>query len=186
MDTDDTPHTHDPALQTDDGYVVRPATGDDLPGVAAVYAHYVAESTATFEEVAPGIEFWRERHASTLAQGWPFLVAVDADDVVVGYAYVGWWRPRPAYRFTVETSIYVAADVAGHGLGRRLLEPVLDSAAAAGAREAVAVISSGASPASRRLHESLGFEAVGVLTGVGVKRGEVLDTAILQKHLRAP
>ncbi|WP_233565939.1 GNAT family N-acetyltransferase [Cellulomonas sp. PhB143] len=166
-------------------YTVRAATEDDLDGIADVYAYYVRESTATLEEVPPGVEFWRERMASTYAEGWPFVVAVDDAGRVVGWAYVGWWRPRPAYRFTVETSIYLLPETAGQGIGGELLGRVVEGAAAAGAREAVAVISSGASPASRRLHERLGFREIGRLTDVGYKHGQWLDTAILQKHLRA-
>ncbi|BDZ42428.1 N-acetyltransferase [Paraoerskovia sediminicola] len=165
-------------------YAVRGATEDDLQGIADVYEHYVRESTATFEEVAPDVEFWRERMASTYAEGWPFVVAVADDGRVVGWAYVGWWRPRPAYRFTVETSIYLLPETAGRGIGSELLERVVEGAAAAGAREAVAVISSGASPASRKLHEKLGFREIGRLTDVGYKHGQWLDTAIMQKHLR--
>lgn len=171
-----------PALGTVE-HAVRAATDDDVDGIAAVYEHYVRDSTATFEEEPPDAEFWRERMRSTYAEGWPFVVAEGADGTILGWAYVGWWRPRPAYRYTVETSIYVLEGRDGKGLGSALMHQVIDGARAAGAREAVAIISSGASPASRRLHEKMGFREIGRLTDVGYKHGQWLDTAIMQMHL---
>ncbi|SDS08544.1 phosphinothricin acetyltransferase [Paraoerskovia marina] len=186
-DGEDTAHHTDAeaagaALGTVD-HAVRDATDDDAAGIGAVYEYYVRESTATFETDPPDVEFWRERMHSTQSEGWPFVVAEGPDGTILGWAYVGWWRPRPAYRYTVETSIYLLPGQAGKGLGSALLQRVLDGSRAAGAREAVAIISSGASPASRKLHEKLGFHEIGRLTDVGYKHGQWLDTAIMQMHL---
>lgn len=164
------------------GNSIRPATSSDLPAVAAIYAHYVAHSVATFDEVAPCSADWVRREAEVRAAGWPFLVVASAKEIL-GYAFVKPHHVRPAYRFTVESSIYLHPDHVGRGLGRPLLQALLDAAADAGAREVVAAIADTGSPASIELHTSLGFRAVGTLTGVGFKHGRWIDVSYLQRSL---
>jgi L-amino acid N-acyltransferase YncA len=171
------------ARQRDPGQVViRPCTADDLPAVQTIYAHYVRTSTATFEEEAPGLDYWRGRFDEVSGSGLPFLVAV-VDKAVVGYAFCSRWRPRPAYRFSGEDSIYVAPDAVGRGVGGALLPELLRQCAAAGLREIVAVIATGSTDASLRLHRRFGFREVGRLERVGYKFDRWLDTIILQRSL---
>jgi L-amino acid N-acyltransferase YncA len=184
---------------------VRAARDTDLDQIAAIYAHYVVHSVATFEEEAPPVSSWRTR-LSTLAElRLPFLVAeAEADGTVCGYAYAGPWRPRPAYRYSVEDSVYVAPGHGGRGIGSALLGSLLDGCAEAGMREVIAVIAAsgagtsvagasvagasvaGASvaDASIALHARLGFVPAGRLTGVGRKHDRWLDTVLMQCTLR--
>ncbi|MFD1930328.1 MULTISPECIES: GNAT family N-acetyltransferase [Nonomuraea] len=161
---------------------IRPATAADLPAVAAVYAHYVATSVVTFDETAPELPFWQTRLRELGERGLPFLVA-DVDGEVAGYAYAGQWRPKPAYRHTVEDSVYLAPGRTGQGLGRALLGELLPRCAKAGARQVVAVIADTGQDASAALHRAFGFVSVGRLTGVGFKLGRWVDTQLMQLDL---
>lgn len=163
--------------------VIRSATAADLPAVAAIYAHYVEQSVATFDETAPTSDNWIHKLADVTAAGWPFLVTGLDGGTVVGYAFVKPYHDRPAYRRTVENSIYLHPDHTGQGLGRPLLRALLDAAADAGAREVVAAVADTGSPASIELHTSLGFRQVGTLTGVGCKHGRWIDVSLLQCSL---
>ncbi|WP_113699381.1 GNAT family N-acetyltransferase [Nonomuraea lactucae] len=162
---------------------LRPATGADLPAVAAVYAHYVTTSVATFDETPPGVEEWRAKAGLIAGRGLPFLVAVDGGEVA-GFAYAGPYRPKPAYRHTVEDTVYLAPGMTGRGLGRLLLGELIGRAARTDARQMVAVIADTGDPASLRLHAAFGFEEAGRLRGVGFKHGRWLDTVLLQRALR--
>jgi len=162
--------------------IIGPATPDDLPAVADIYAHYVTGSVATFDEVAPEVSEWRRRLAELTERGLPFLVA-KVGDTVAGYAYAGPWRPKPAYRYTLEDSVYLAPGWTGRGLGRALLEALLPACEAAGARQVVAVIADTGSDASAALHSRLGFVHVGRLSGVGHKHGRWVDTVLMQRTL---
>lgn len=162
--------------------VVRPARVGDVPAVAEIFGWYVANSVATFEVEAPTAADWQQRLAALSAAGWPFLVGTVAGRVV-GYCYVAPWRPKPAYRHTVESSVYVAPGEAGRGYGRTLLASLLAAAAAAGAYEVVAVIADSGSPASASLHRALGFIDAGRLSRVGFKHGRWLDVTLLQASL---
>lgn len=168
---------------------IRPSTPADMADVARIFAHYVTTSTATFELTPPTAEAWTEKLAAIAGAGWPFLVVTDDDvtgdapEVVVGFAYVSAWRPRPAYDQTVEDTIYLAPDAVGRGLGARLLARLLDDAAAAGAREVVAVIADADSPASLALHRRAGFTEAGRLERVGHKFDRWLGTTLLQRSL---
>lgn len=162
--------------------LIRPCTEADLPSIQAIYAHYVLHSTATFEETPPGVEYWQARYLEIHQAGLPFLVAVQ-DDRVVGYTYCSRWRPRPAYRRTVEDSVYVAHDMVGRGIGGLLMADLLAACAEAGMREIVAVVASGGQDASLALHRRFGFREVGTLRSVGFKFGGWLDTTLLQKSL---
>ncbi|HEX8010177.1 MAG TPA: GNAT family N-acetyltransferase [Casimicrobiaceae bacterium] len=161
---------------------LRAANADDVPAIAAIYAHHVRTGTATFEIEAPGAVEMERRRRDITRQGLPYLVAV-ADGEVLGYAYAGPYRPRPAYRFTLEDSIYVHAEARGRGIGRALLARLIDEAERAGARQMVAVIGDGSNDASIRLHAALGFDRVGVLSSVGYKFGRWLDVVLMQRGL---
>ena len=163
--------------------VIRVATTADLPAIAAIYAHYVEHSVATFDVTAPTLQGWTQKLADVTAAGWPFLVIELDGETVVGYAYVKPYHDRPAYRSTVENSIYLHPDHTGRRLGRPLLRALLDAAADAGAREVVAAVADTGSPASIELHTSLGFRQVGTLTGVGYKHDRWIDVSLLQCSL---
>lgn len=161
---------------------LRAATSADTPGMARIYDHYVATSTATFELDPPGEVVWRDKVEVLGAAGWPFLVAT-LEDRVAGFAYVGPWRPRPAYAHTVEDTIYLDPAATGRGIGTRLLTELLERASAAGAREVVAVVADGDTAASLALHRRAGFTDAGRLERVGRKFDRWLGTSLLQKTL---
>jgi L-amino acid N-acyltransferase YncA len=159
---------------------VRPATTGDLGAIAGIFAHYVTDSVCTFEEVPPTAGQWRQRLGTLIEYGLPFLVA-EVDGTVAGYAYASPWRPKPAYRHTVEDSIFLAPDRQGKGLGRLLLDALLTGCAAAGSRQVVAVIADSGDPASVALHRACGFTEAGRLTRVGYKHGRWIDTVLMQR-----
>jgi L-amino acid N-acyltransferase YncA len=161
---------------------IRPCEEEDLATVGAIYGHYVLHSTATFEEEPPGTAFWQARFQELRSAGLPFLVAT-LDGTVVAYAYISRWRPRPAYRFSVEDSIYVSPAMVGRGIGGRLLPELLSRCRDLGLRQVMAVISTGDNDASVRLHAGLGFVPVGTLIRVGYKFDRWLDTVIMQLSL---
>ena len=171
----------DPAPQPG-GAELRPVTAADAGAVSRIYAHHVAHSVATFDTVAPGPAEWVAKAAGIAAAGWPFLVAVDAGEVI-GFAYVAPWRTRPAYAHTVEDTVYLAPGRSGRGTGRALLTEVLARAAAAGAEQSIAVIADSGDPASLALHRSLGFAEAGRLCAVGRKHGRLLDIVLMQASL---
>jgi len=162
--------------------VIGPATPADLERVADIFAHYVRNTTATFEETPPTVADWRWRLDDLAGLGLPFLVARTGGEVA-GYAYASPWRRQPAYRHTVEDSVYLAADRTGQGLGRALLGPLLARCADAGLRQVVAVIADADAGASVALHRSFGFVDAGRLTGVGHKHGAWIDTVLMQRDL---
>jgi L-amino acid N-acyltransferase YncA len=162
---------------------VRPATADDLDAVAGIFAHYVTGSVFTFEEVPPTVAQWRQRLVALAGNHLPFLIA-EADGTVAGYAYASPWRPKPAYRHTVEDSIFLAPGYQGKGLGRLLLDSLLTACAAAGSRQVIAVIVDSGNPASAALHRACGFTEAGRLTGVGYKHGRWIDTVLMQHAIR--
>lgn len=163
-------------------YAIRPCTEEDLPGVQRIYSHYVLYGTATFETVPPTLGDWQRKLSEIASVGLPFLVATLRDEVV-GYAFCSRWRPRPAYRFTVEDSIYIAPEAVGRGIGSRLLPALLAECEAIGARQVIAVIAVGDVTPSLGLHARFGFREVGRLTAVGFKFDRWLDTVLMQKQL---
>jgi L-amino acid N-acyltransferase YncA len=162
--------------------IIRACVEEDLPAVQAVYSHYVLGSVATFETVPPTLGDWQRKMAEIEAVGLPFLVAT-IDARVAGYAYCSRWRPRPAYRFTVEDSIYVAPEYLGRGIGSVLLPALLEECAAVGARQCVAVIAVGETAPSLGLHARFGFREAGRLTAVGYKFDRWLDTVLMQRTI---
>ena len=171
--------------------VVRAAVPADAEPVAAIFAHYVATSVATFEEVAPTAADWRRRLGELAARNLPFLVAEAGDGVdggggfVCGFAYASPWRPKPAYRHTVEDTVYLSPGCTGRGIGSALLGTLLAGCAAAGARQVIAVIADTGSDASAALHRRFGFTQAGLLSGVGRKHGLWIDTLLMQKELES-
>ena len=162
--------------------VVRPAVPADLEDVAAIYAHYVTTSVTTFEEVPPTAADWRRRLDDLTGHNLPFLVA-DEDGTITGFAYASPWRPKPAYRHTVEDTVYISPARTGRGLGRALLAALLTGCERAGARQVIAVIADTGSDASVALHRRLGFEQAGRLRRVGRKHGRWIDTVLMQRDL---
>jgi phosphinothricin acetyltransferase len=159
--------------------LVRLATLSDAPAVLAIYAPYVLESMVTFETIPPTEAEMEGRLATLIDGGYPYLVA-EVDGVVAAYAYAGPFHRRAAYRGTVENSVYVGRDVRRHGLGRLLMERLLEEATARGFRQMIAVIAQGEDRTSEAFHRSLGFQEMGRVRSVGWKFGRWLDVAYLQ------
>ncbi|MEO5696976.1 MAG: N-acetyltransferase family protein [Burkholderiaceae bacterium] len=162
--------------------LIRPSTPADLPAITAIYGWYVLHGTGTFELDVPDSRQMAGRRDDTLSNGLPWLVAERADRVV-GFAYANHFRPRRAYRFCVEDSVYLADDAKGKGVGRLLLAELLARCEAAGARQMLAVIGDSANLGSIGVHHALGFENVGVMKATGWKFGRWLDVVIMQKSL---
>jgi L-amino acid N-acyltransferase YncA len=161
---------------------IRPTSPGDLDAVGQIYAHHVRTGVATFELTPPDRSEWLQRLRAVTAHGLPFLTAT-LDGEVAGYAYCSPWKTRPAYRHTVEDSVYVAPPAAGRGVGGRLLDALLDECMRSGIREVIAVVVDADSAASLALHRNRGFVDAGRLTGVGFKHGRWLDTLLLQRSL---
>jgi phosphinothricin acetyltransferase len=162
---------------------IRDAADSDIPVITAIYGHAVRHGLASFETEAPDEAEIARRRAAVVALGLPYLVAELPAAGVVGYAYAGPYRPRPAYRFSLENSIYVAPDRQGAGIGRALLPALLGRSEALGYRVMIAVIGDSANRASIRLHEGCGFTHIGVLPSVGWKHGQWLDTVLMTRAL---
>lgn len=163
---------------------LRPATRADMDAVTDIYAHAVRDGTASYELEPPSRVDMAVRFAALHDGGYPYIVAVEEGRGVMGFAYAGPFRPRPAYRFIVEDSVYIAADCQGRGVGRLLLQGLIRECEALGFRQILAVIGDGSpqSP-SVRLHEALGFRHSGTLEGSGFKHGRWLDTVMMQLSL---
>ena len=161
---------------------IRPTSPGDLDAVGEIYAHHVRTGVATFELTPPDRSEWLQRLRAVTAHGLPFLTAT-LDGEVAGYAYCAPWKTRPAYRHTVEDSVYVAPQAAGRGVGGRLLDALLEECAQSGIREVIAVIVDADGAASLALHRNRGFVDAGRLTAVGFKHGRWLDTLLLQRSL---
>ncbi|WP_137279161.1 GNAT family N-acetyltransferase [Pseudomonas rhizoryzae] len=161
---------------------LRDATPEDLPAIQAIYAQHVLHGSASFEVEPPDVAELGRRLAAVRQAGLPYRVA-ELEGEVVGYAYAVLYRPRPAYRHTAEDSVYVRDGLGGRGIGRRLLEDVIEGCTAAGFRQLVAVIGDSANAGSIALHGRLGFRAVGTLEAVGFKHGRWLDSVLMQRSL---
>lgn len=159
---------------------IRAASPADLDAITNIYADAVTQGTASYELEPPGRFEMGARFDGLIAGGFPYLVA-EKDGAVLGYAYAGPFRPRPAYRFIVEDSVYVAPEAKGQGVGLSLMRHLIEAARSAGFRQIVAVIGDGRpDSASVRLHEKLGFRHSGRLEGSGYKHGRWLDTVFMQ------
>ncbi len=161
---------------------IRPCTANDLPAVTAIYAFNVENGTGTFELEAPNVAEMARRREDVVSKGLPWLVA-ERGAQVLGYAYANHFRPRLAYRFCVEDSVYLDSEAIGLGLGRLLLAELLARCEAAGARQMLAVIGDSTNAASVGMHWALGFEHVGLMKAAGWKFGRWLDVVVMQKSL---
>lgn len=161
--------------------IIRPFSWSDVPAIAAIYAHYVEKTVITFETEVPSQAQMAERFGKLVDLGHPLLIAEEAGKVI-GYAYASFYRPRAAYRFTCEDSIYLDKDVVGRGLGGLLLTRLLEESKAAGFRQMLAVIT-GERANSIRLHQKLGFRETGRYEAIGYKFDRWLDVVHLQKAL---
>ncbi len=161
---------------------LRPSTDADLPAIQAIYAQAVLQGTGTFETEVPSVEEMGRRRAEVLGRHLPWLVA-ERNGELLGYAYANYFRPRLAYRFCVEDSIYLAPAAQGQGVGRLLLAELIARCEAAGARQMLAVIGDAANAGSIGVHTALGFQHTGVLKSAGWKFGRWLDVVLMQRAL---
>ncbi|MFT7773557.1 GNAT family N-acetyltransferase [Roseateles sp.] len=161
---------------------IRPSTEADLPAIQAIYSQAVLHGTGTFETEVPGVEEMGRRRQEVLGRQLPWLVA-ERDGQLLGYAYANYFRPRLAYRFCVEDSIYLSPAAQGQGVGRLLLAELIARCEAAGARQMLAVIGDAANAGSVGVHTALGFEHTGVLKSAGWKFGRWLDVVLMQRTL---
>ena len=163
-------------------FAIRPAVLGDIPAITLIYAHAVQHGTASFELEPPNEEEMARRMQALLDNDYPYVVATESG-AVLGYAYAGPYRARPAYRWTIEDSVYVAPQAQGRGIGRLLLDALIKDAEARGFRQMIAVIGDSNQTASIRLHAAAGFRNVGTLQSVGFKFERWLDTVLMQRAL---
>ncbi len=169
---------------------IRPSQAQDITAITSLYAHHVLNGTGSFELDPPSVDEMMARRADVLAKGLPYLVAIEGD-FLVGFAYCNWFKPRPAYRYSAEDSIYLAADVQGRGLARAMLAELVEQARRAGVRKLIAVIGDSANTGSVAVHQSVGFAHVGTLKAVGWKFNQWRDVVLMDKaigpgHASAP
>lgn len=162
---------------------VRDAREEDMPAVARIYAHHVLNGTASFEIDAPSRDELLQRRHSVLALGLPYIVAEGADGTILGFSYATGYRPRRAYRFTIENSVYVDAGLQRRGVGSALLSELIARCEAGPWRQMIAVIGDSANAGSIALHRAAGFRHIGTLSNVGYKFGRWLDTVLMQRSL---
>lgn len=165
-----------------DNLIIRDCSIDDLPDIHEIYLLEVTEGTASFELEPPSLEIMRQRRQTLLDSGYPYLVA-ESGGRLAGYAYAGPYRPRPAYRNSVENSVYIARWAHRQGIGIILLQALIDACENRGYRQMVAIIGDSAHIASIRLHEKAGFRMVGNLENIGYKFGRWLDSVLMQRPL---
>jgi phosphinothricin acetyltransferase len=161
---------------------IRPSRDDDVEAITSIYAHHVLHGTGTFEVDPPSATDMTARRTEVLSRGLPWLVAV-VDNQVCGFAYCNWFKPRPAYRFSAEDSIYLAPHANGQGLGRALLAELATQAERVGVRKLIAVIGDSSNTGSIGVHRALGFQHVGVLVSCGWKFDRWLDVVLMEKTL---
>ena len=161
---------------------IRPSTDADVPTITAIYSHHVLQGTGTFEITPPTEADMAGRRADVLSKGLPYLVMEDASGIL-GFAYCNWFKPRPAYRFSAEDSIYLAPNAAGRGLGRLLLQELMAQAERAGVRKLIAVIGDSANHGSIGVHRSCGFQHVGLLSACGWKFERWLDVVLMERAI---
>lgn len=164
------------------GLLVRDSVDGDLPAIHAIYAHHVRHGLASFELEPPTPEELARRRAEQIARNLPWLVA-ERDGVVAGFAYAGPYRPRPAYRYSLENSVYVHPQAQRAGVGGALLGALITRCEALGTRQMIAIIGDSANHSSIRLHEKHGFVHAGLIRSAGFKHGRWVDTVIMQRPL---
>ena len=163
---------------------IRPSLDTDLPAITRIYAQHVLHGTGTFETTPPSEGDMSTRRNDVLGKGLPWLV-IEEDGAVLGFAYANWFKPRPAYRFSCEDSIYMAPESGGKGLGRALLAELMASLERAGVRQVMAVIGDSANAGSIGVHKALGFTPAGVIHNCGWKFERWLDIVLMEKTLGA-
>jgi L-amino acid N-acyltransferase YncA len=164
---------------------IRPAQTADAVRIAAIYEFYVKNTVVTFDVLAPSVSDWEDHLRGMKEAGYPVLVGCE-DGHVIGYAYLAAWKPRPAYRYTAEVSIYLDPAYIGAGRGRALLERLLAAARHAGIRQIIALIADAGFGASIALHKALGFRPIGRMNRVGFKQDNWVDVDLLQLELDRP
>lgn len=164
--------------------LIRPSRDEDMAAITAIYRHHVLTGTGTFEIDPPSEADMSARRADVLAKGLPYLVMENAGQVL-GFAYCNWFKPRPAYRYSAEDSIYMAADAGRKGLGKALLTELCAQAERVGVRKLLAVIGDSANTGSIGVHRSVGFTPVGTITSCGWKFDRWLDVVMMEKPLGA-
>jgi L-amino acid N-acyltransferase YncA len=162
--------------------LIRPSNDIDISAIQAIYAHHVLRGTGTFEIEPPSTADMITRRADVLGKNLPYLVLEDAG-TVLGFAYANWFKPRPAYRFSVEDSIYMAPQAVGKGLGKLLLTELLAQLERGGCRKALAVIGDSANTASISVHRACGFTMIGTVKSCGWKFGQWRDIVMMEKTL---
>lgn len=162
---------------------LRDAGRDDLAAIVEIYAHHVLHGLASFEEQAPDLAEMTRRFETLSEAGYPWLVAITESGEIGGYSYAANYRGRPAYRFSVENSVYVSQDAIGQGLGRSLLRELIEQCEQRGYRQMIAVIGDSENHSSIGLHEALGFAHAGKLASVGFKHGRWVDSVLMQRAL---
>lgn len=161
---------------------IRPSLDSDIEQITAIYAHHVLHGTGTFEIEPPSPTDMAARRAEVLARGLPYLVACEGEQLL-GFSYCNWFKPRPAYRFSAEDSIYIDDTARGQGVGRLLLQALCARAQEAGVRKLLAVIGDSANAGSIGLHQAMGFTQAGILRSVGWKFGAWRDIVLMEKAL---
>lgn len=164
--------------------LLRDVAPADLPSIRAIYAHAVTHGTASWEWEPPSLEELDRRKQAIVDAGFPWIVAAEAGQVL-GYAYASSYRPRAAYRWTCEDSIYIAPDAQGRGLGRLLLSDLISRCTVLGFRQMVAIVGDANSRPSVSLHTAMGFTPAGVIRNAGFKHGRWLDQVLMQRELGA-
>lgn len=159
--------------------IVRDSRPGDIPDITAIYGHAVRTGLASFEYEPPAAEEMARRRENVIGAGYPYLVAIEPGGTVLGYTYASAYRPRQAYRFSVENSIYVAPEAKGKGVGRTLMKALVDRCTEDGYRLIVAVIGDSANEASIGLHAACGFQHAGLLPNVGWKHGRWVDSVLM-------
>ncbi len=163
--------------------LIRPSRDEDVAAITRIYAHHVLHGTGTFETTPPTEADMAQRRGDVLGKSLPWLVLEDDDGQVIGYAYGNWFKPRPAYRFSVEDSIYLAPDAAGRGLGRLLLAELVAVLERSGIRKVMAVIGDSDNAGSIGVHRALGFEHIGTVKACGWKFGRWLDIVLMERAI---
>jgi phosphinothricin acetyltransferase len=165
-------------------FVLRPVESDDLAAIQHIYAHHVLHGLASFEEIPPDSAELARRWRAIVDAGLPYVCATDmTGGALLGYGYASTYRPRSAYRFTVEDSVYVAPDAMGRGIGRALLRSLIETCADSGKRQMIAIIGDSGNAASIGLHRACGFDLVGTFAAIGFKHGRWVDTVLMQRRL---
>ena len=170
------------SIRAASGLLVRPSKASDMSAITEIYGHHVLTGLGSFELLAPSVDEMVKRRADVLSRNFPYLAA-EIDGKVAGYAYASLYRSRPAYRHTLEDSVYVHKEFAGRGVGRALLDALIEGCEKAGARQLIAVIGDSDNKGSIKLHSACGFKRTGTLKAVGFKFGQWVDSVIMQRAI---